>query len=338
MRDRQDPFRLFDEEQFIARFRFRKETVLYIVDLISPDIDPPTRRHFAISAHIQVLLALAFYATGSFQITLGDIGYSQVHQSTMCRIIRRVSEALARRKNDFIIFPRGAGVQQVMRGFRNIATIPHVVGAIDCTHVKIANPGGDHAARFINRKGYFSLNCQFTCTADLVFTSIVTHWPGSTHDARIFRECALNRQFEQGELQGILLGDAGYPCLPYLLTPVNNPRRNAEQRYNYAHSQTRTVVERAFGVMKRRFACLHYGLRLRIRTDFAVITAVAVLHNIAMRRGEPPPVYDDPEQGDPGNPDNIAPNQPAQANRPAQADQAAGKLARSRVVQLFDNQ
>ena len=45
--DRQDPFRLFDEEQFIARFR--EATVLYIlcIDLISSEIDPPTRRHFA---------------------------------------------------------------------------------------------------------------------------------------------------------------------------------------------------------------------------------------------------------------------------------------------------
>ena len=96
LRDHQDPFHLFDEEQFIRRFRFRKATVLDIINLISLDITPPTRRHFAISAHVQVLLALSFYATGSFQVTLGDIGYSQVHQSTMCRIIRQVSEALAR--------------------------------------------------------------------------------------------------------------------------------------------------------------------------------------------------------------------------------------------------
>ena len=250
----------------------------------------------------------------------------------MCRIIQRVSEALARRKNEFIVFPRGADVQHAMEAFKAIADIPRAVGAIDCTHVKIANPGGDHAVRCINRNGYFSLNCQFTCTADLIFTSIVAHWPGSTHDARMFRECGLNRQFEQGELQGMLLGDAGYPCLPYLLTPINNPRRNAEQHYNYAQSKTRTVIERAFGVMKRRFACLHDGLRLFIRTDFAVITAVAILHNTAMRRGEPPPMNDGPPQGDQGNADNNVPNQPVQV------DQAAGRLARQRIVQLFENE
>ena len=63
-------------------------------------------------------------------------------------------------------------MQHPMEAFKAIADIPRAVGAIDCTHVKIANPGGDHAVQFINHKGYFSLNCQFTCMADLIFTSI----------------------------------------------------------------------------------------------------------------------------------------------------------------------
>ena len=248
LRERQDSFCLFDEEQFIRIFLFRKATVLDIINWITLDIAPHTRRHFAVLANVQVLLALSFYATGSLQVTLGDMGYSLVHQSTMCRIIRRMSQALARRKNEFIVFPRGADVQHAMEAFKAIADYPRAVGAIDCTHVKIANPGGDYAVRFINRKGYFSLNCQFTCTADLIFMSIIAHWPGSTHDARMFRECMLDRQFEL--LQGMLLGDAGCLCLAYLLTRINNPRRNGEQRYNYAQSKTRTVIERAFGVTK----------------------------------------------------------------------------------------
>ena len=97
LHDRQDPFHLFDEKQFIRRVRFRKATVLDIINLIALDIAPPTRKHFAISAHVQVLLALSlsFYATGSFQVKLGD-GLFPGTSVTMCRIIRRVSEALAR--------------------------------------------------------------------------------------------------------------------------------------------------------------------------------------------------------------------------------------------------
>ena len=35
-------------------------------------------------------------------------------------------------------------------------------------------------------------------------------------------------------------------------------------RYNAAHIQTRNTVERAFGVMKRRFPCVKYGLRIEL--------------------------------------------------------------------------
>lgn len=36
--------------------------------------------------------------------------------------------------------------------------MPNVVDAIDCTHIKIKNPGGEYSALYVNRKGYFSLN------------------------------------------------------------------------------------------------------------------------------------------------------------------------------------
>lgn len=45
---------------------------------------------------------------------------------------------------------------------RNVrmSNIPNIVGAIDCTHIKIKNPGGKYPALYINRKGYFSWNVQ----------------------------------------------------------------------------------------------------------------------------------------------------------------------------------
>lgn len=38
--------------------------------------------------------------------------------------------------------------------------MPGVGGCIDCTHIKIQNPGGLHGEVFRNRKGWFSLNVQ----------------------------------------------------------------------------------------------------------------------------------------------------------------------------------
>jgi hypothetical protein len=46
-----------------------------------------------------------------------------------------------------------------------------------------------------------------------------------------------------------IIGDCAYPITSWLLTPYReNGNLNAVQkRYNYIHSSTRSVIERAFG-------------------------------------------------------------------------------------------
>lgn len=123
----------------------------------------------------------------------------------------------------------------------------------------------------------------------------MTRWPGSTHDSRIFNNSRVMTRFENHFLPGILLGDNGYPQLPFLFTPLLVPTTAAENRYNAAHKRTRNTVERLFGVWKRRFACLGHRLRTSLHTTSRVIAACAVLHNIAVAHGEPlpPPPADD---------------------------------------------
>ncbi|XP_066584148.1 putative nuclease HARBI1 [Prorops nasuta] len=167
--------------------------------------------------------------------------------------------------------------------FSRIGNFPDVIGAIDCTHVLINNPGGINGESFRNRKGWFSLNIQVVGGPNLEINDIVIRHPGSAHDALIFDRSAIRARFERNEIKGILLGDGGYPNRPYLLTPLINPVTDAENRYNTAHIKTRYVIERLFGVWKKRFPCLHYGLRTKLLTSAATIAAVAVLYNIGIK-------------------------------------------------------
>ena len=98
-------------------------------------------------------------------------------------------------------------------------------GAIDCTHVKIPSPGSQNAKMYRNRKGYFSINVQVVCGANL---EILIGHAGSIRDATIFYNSRLCAKFERGDIDGVLLGNSGYPCRPYLMTPLLNPCKHAQ--------------------------------------------------------------------------------------------------------------
>lgn len=39
-------------------------------------------------------------------------------------------------------------------------------------------------------------------------------------------------RYRQNELNGMLIGDAGYPALPFLLMPISNPTTDEEIRFD----------------------------------------------------------------------------------------------------------
>lgn len=283
-----------------------------------------------VPVHLKVLCALRYMACGSFQIVMGDC--SDLSQSCVSRCIKAVCTQLASLAHEFIKFPSIAEQQAISERFAAIAPMPGVIGCIDCTHVPIVSPGGENVEQFRNRKGFLSINVQAVCDADLKFTNFVCSWPGSAHDSRIFRNsavCHLLERQDQEDRLCFLLGDGGYPCLSYLLTPLPNPSNDKEQRYNSAHIRIRNCVERSFGVLKRRFGCLSIPLRTQLDTSKRAILSCAVLHNIAISRGIPLPLD---EEDPPVVPDHQNVDQPA----PGQAFNAArGFGVRAHVIENY---
>nr|CAH7723317.1 unnamed protein product [Callosobruchus chinensis] len=184
-------------------------------------------------------------------------------------------------------------VKRAQTEFYNTASFPRVVGAIDCTHVKIKSPGGNNAELFRCRKGFFSLNVQAICNANLEFIDLVARWPGSTHDSVIFQNCFRKSLFDSGRYgNSVMVGDSGYRCNKYMMTPLDNPATPAEHLYNEAQIRTRNSIERMFGIWKRRFPVLALGMRVDLRNVFPIVVATAVLHNILQQRGEPVPPFE----------------------------------------------
>lgn len=235
-------------------------------------------------------MTLRYYATGSIIATCAD--FAGIHKTTGGKIILAVSEALASLRPDFIHFPTtDAEIRQVRQDFFNIAKFPSCIGAIDCTHIKIRSPGGNDAEIFRNRKQFFSINVQTICNSQLIIQNIVTRWPGSSHDANIFRNSSIKQRFDNGEFKNcVLVADSGYPMQSYLITPMLHPTTPVENTFNESQICTRNPFERSYGVWKRRFPILSLGINIRnLDTVQAIIVATAVLHNIARQFGDEEP-------------------------------------------------
>ncbi|XP_071177464.1 putative nuclease HARBI1 [Mytilus edulis] len=138
-RDRTHPLDVYDDFDLIRRYRMHREAILNIVDMLTDDLEPKTMRSHSVPASLQVLTALRYYATGSFQQVVGDlVGLSQ---PTISRIVTKTSRALAAKVADFIKFPLSPREQlAVKQSFSNEFNMPNTVGCVDGTLIAIKRP------------------------------------------------------------------------------------------------------------------------------------------------------------------------------------------------------
>ncbi|XP_063826817.1 putative nuclease HARBI1 [Ostrinia nubilalis] len=299
-----------DDAEFTFRFRLTKPAVEFLLAEIMPFVRVTSTRNFGISPLHQLLMSLRFYALGTMLISVAD--FVGVSIATACRIVRDISSAVSRLYDRYIFMHQNSAAN-----FYTIAGFPRVLGAIDCTHVRIQSPCHLIGEEFRNRKGYFSLNVQAVCDADLRLMNVVARWPGSAHDATIFNNSMLKAQCDSGEFGNRwLLGDSAYPNTPYLLTPLLNPSTVGDHRYNEAHIKTRNTIERTFGVWKRRFPVISLTLRLSLPNIQAVVIATAVLHNICRNMN----LEDVPSEIEMPAEDNIEERWPEELNISQRAD------------------
>jgi hypothetical protein len=131
-----------------ARYRFGRNAINYITNLLHEDLVRDTQRGHALEPQQQVLIALRFFASGSFLQVVGDsLG---LDKSTVSRTSRTSSAIFKQRdrENKKQLF--------LQAGF------PSVIGCVDCTHIRIQAPHHNEN-NYVNRKRYHSINVQGIC-------------------------------------------------------------------------------------------------------------------------------------------------------------------------------
>ena len=183
-----------------------------------------------------------------------------------------VCDALVRLKKDELVLPEPHHCPpEIAANPKMFPYFKDCIGALDGTHIPCMPPKGQ-GKQFRNRKGFHSQNVLAACNFDLRFVYVLAGWEGSAADAGVLKDAIFRNGFNipQGKYY---LGDAGYGLSRSCLVPYRGVRyhlhewalgnsrpQNSKELFNLRHAQLRNVIERIFGVMKKRFPILNKSM------------------------------------------------------------------------------
>ncbi|XP_068487124.1 uncharacterized protein [Phaseolus vulgaris] len=211
---------------------------------------------------------------------------------TVSRHFHNVLSAILRLEGEFLIQPNGTVVEpHILNNSRFFPYFKDCLGAIDGSHVRAKVARAD-APRFRGRKDWPTQNIFAACDFDMKFTYVLAGWEGTASDSRILKD-ALVRDDPLVIPEGkYYLGDAGFMLKRNIITPYRGVRyhlkeysrrgpQNAKELFNHRHSSLRNVIERTFGVLKKRFPIIASGTEPHYDVDTMtkIVLACCILHN-----------------------------------------------------------
>lgn len=114
-------------------------------------------------------------------------------------------------------------------------------------------------------------------------------YPGSCHDAKVWKNSPIYQKITSGEVQlasgAIILANSAYPITKYLLVPYrdNGHLSTEEKRFNYYLSSTRVLIEQSFGVLRQKFRILNQIDVSTIKDASKIVMACTILHNFIIK-------------------------------------------------------
>ncbi|XP_020872958.1 putative nuclease HARBI1 [Arabidopsis lyrata subsp. lyrata] len=170
------------------------------------------------------------------------------------------------------------------------------VGAMDGTHVCVkVKP--ELQGVYWNRHDNASLNILAICDLNMLFTYIWNGAPGSCHDTAVLAMAQRSdSEFPLPPSEKYYVVDSGYPNKQGFLAPYRSsrnsvvryhmssfhsgpPPRNKMEMFNRCHASLRSIIERTFGVWKKKWRILTDFPRYSIHVQKRVVMATMGLHN-----------------------------------------------------------
>lgn len=167
------------------------------------------------------------------------------------------------------------------------------IGALDGTHIKVHVSAGPRSIKWLNRKGYYSQNVLACVDLDGRFQYVLAGYEGRAHDGVVLQKAREIDGF-RAPAGFFFAADAGYSgrrfddlMVPYMKVRYHLLEQAAakckpetpRELYNLRHAVLRNVVERVFGVFKRRWRSFNTAREFPLSTQIRLIYALMAVSN-----------------------------------------------------------
>jgi hypothetical protein len=233
------------------------------------------KAHYAVRAGRQSYplvfqLAVALHRFGTGYGVRGIAHSYGISESAVWQACEMVANALLCLETKYIRWPTAAERKELCAAAgKNVnnkdMAFAGVVGMIDGSYIRnMPTVSKEQIAFFRCRKGFVATLLQGVVDHTGKFISYTCGVPSNANDKGLLADSPLGKMLlarpdkllSDGEY---LLGDSGYTLSLHVLTPYpdyQTKKESAEAIYNYAHASLRNPVERAYGVLKGRWACM----------------------------------------------------------------------------------
>ena len=283
---------------FIRTFRVSRSVFRQLVDCLhrSTAVQRPCNEGRAVSLELRVAItlykcsrAISYYDVaqkfGVAEATAFSIVWSTIDILAQALYKTQVSDRWPTTPEDLAAAAAAFSTMYVDSSYPSHC-IHHCIGSLDGTLLPIWCISGLNEI-FYCRKGFYAVNIQSTCDANMFFTWIGQGRPGTVWDGNaIANEDLTTTLLPNLPAPYFIVNDSGYRGTAKMLGPYKRGRGDPElsppkRRFNYVHALLRGIIEKTFGVIKAKFRWMLKGVQFEEPSQYPrMFTFCAIVHNM----------------------------------------------------------
>jgi Plant transposon protein len=299
----------------------------------------------------KVLIALKQLAFGVSGIAFAD--YFQMSDTTarkcmkdLCRIIATSTEL----RDKYLRSPMRADARRLSAMHEAEFGVAGCIGCLDCMHVYWRTCPTAWQGQYEGKEGSPSIVLEAVADYQCRIWHASFGFPGTLNDINIWDQSTLLRSYLDGSFSSMvdfsfqingkefqqlwIMVDGIYPELSRFVKNISVPLSESHRKYSKWQESSRKSVERAFGILQRKFMILARPVELYFRHEIKqVVETCIILHNMMVElRLE----RDQEEHGDYYQilPDAHRRTDNGEAERNATAPRTVAPTARERLSRL----